>query len=333
MTSSFLGILAFLSVGTGPVDESFEHTHKSRSDHWARGTLEQRLDEGQLNPWPVKVLSIGHTIASYQQYGAGEAYFHHGLDIRADEGSPILASRGGKVVNVENYVLGNPQYWEVAILDADGFLWQYHHVDYDSIPAEIHDAFKKGKEIANGTKIGNVVYWPIVSFGERYNHIHLNILGKNKEFLNPFEFLEPLNDTIAPEIGEIGILKNGNKVEGTHVSGSYSLYAEVKDLVLSNVFTLPPTSIDVEIDGGAPFTVWKFDHLPGGADENKFVSRFYVPKMVCGNYSCRKPIIDLGFKVVESQVFPTQIGPHRVTIRVKDDVGNAAVRDFTYTTE
>lgn len=332
MHSSLLGVFALLSLNFGPHDETFEHTHKSRSAVYASGVFYETSQRAKA-PWPVKVLSIGHTMASYQQYGVGEAYFHHGLDIRADEGAAVIASRGGKVVNVENYVAGNPQYWEVAVLDADGFLWQYHHVDRNSIPDEVLSAFKTGKEIADGTKIGSVVYWPVVTFGERFHHIHLNILGKNKEFLNPFEFLEPLADNDSPEIHEIGLLKNGKKVTGNKVTGNYSVYADVRDLILSKVFVVPPTSIEVQVDNEAPFTVWKFNKLPGGSDENKFVSQFYVSSLVCGNYQCRKPIVDLSFKTTPQQIFPLGGGSHTVTLRVLDDVGNSAVKDFTYSAE
>lgn len=315
------------------LDEEIERDYKPVSMNLAYGELEtlRGLDRAHEFQWPVKVLSIGHTIASYQNYsGLASAYFHHGLDIRADVGSDVRLSRGGKVVNIENYQLGSPQYWEVAILDEDGFLWQYHHVDHDTIPQAIFDAYKNGTEVQAGDKIGTVVYWPIVSFGERYHHIHLNILGKNKEFFNPFEFLEELGDTSGPEIAEIGILKNGKALADNKVSGNYTLYAHAKDLVLSKVFVLPPNSIEMQIDDRAPQTVWKFDHLPGGASENQFVTKFYVPNLACGDYGCRKPIFDLGFKTAPTQVFPVATGEHTVTVKVSDDAGNSASKSFTW---
>jgi hypothetical protein len=169
----------------------------------------------------VQLLSIGHTIASYQNYGTG-AYFHHGLDIRAEAGSEVHASAGGKVINLENYEPGNPAYWEIAILDDEGFIWQYHHVDRDTIPQAIEDAFKTGGSIAQGTLLGKVYLWPEFSFGERYNHIHVNVIGKDKAYLNGFAFLNPLDDKAAPEIVEIALLQNGEKLSGTNVSGPYS---------------------------------------------------------------------------------------------------------------
>ena len=67
--------------------------------------------------WPFEALSIGHSMASFQSYSWGQAYFHHGIDIRGDEETPIYAAVGGKVVNVANYYKGSRYYWEVAILD------------------------------------------------------------------------------------------------------------------------------------------------------------------------------------------------------------------------
>lgn len=331
-----LPLLASLQQVPQPAqfDEDFERDFHSPSRELATGDLRQFKiqDSTQSFRWPVKVLSIGHTIASYQNYaGVSSAYFHHGLDIRADAGSDVLLARGGKIVNIENYVPGSPQYWEIAVLDEDGFVWQYHHVEKTDIPQEVFDAYQKGTEIKAGTKIGTVVYWPIVSFGERYNHIHLNILGKDKEFLNPFLFLEPLHDTSSPEIAKIGLLKNGEALKGNQVSGSYSLYAHVKDLVLSNVFVLPPNSIEIQIDEREPQTVWKFDSLPGVASEKQYVNQFYVQNLVCGNYQCRMPIFDLGFRTSSlSQVFPLTPGEHTVIVNVADDAGNTASQSFTW---
>ena len=45
-------------------------------------------------------------------------------------------------------------------------MWQYHHVDEDSIPQAIHDAYKSGEKIAAGSKVGEIFYWTVTSFGE-----------------------------------------------------------------------------------------------------------------------------------------------------------------------
>lgn len=313
--------------------EEIERDFQSPTAALATGRLDTDGNPS-LSPWPVKVLSIGHTMASYQSYGmVSSAYFHHGLDIRADAGSDVIASRGGKVVNVENYEPGQKEYWEVAILDDDGFLWQYHHIDPNSIPSSVHDAFKKGDRISDGTKIGTVVYWPIVSYGERYHHVHLNILGSGKEYVNPFAFLQPLKDTVGPEIASIMLVQNGKKVSGNSVSGSYTIAAELRDWILSDVFTVPPNEIKFSVDGAPMQTMWKFEKLPGGASNKDFVNKFYIPSLACGDYSCRKPIVDLGFKKSHGQFFPTTKGNHDLKIEVTDFENNKASKTYSWTVQ
>src|SRR5688500_15621489 len=121
-------LISATGCGRGFTDEASLHGEAERRLNPAVASLATgRLPTGRplRHPWPVTVLSIGHTSASYQNYG-GSPYFHHGLDVRADAGSDVLAAAGGKVVNIENYG-GSAAYWEVAILDDEGFLWQYHH--------------------------------------------------------------------------------------------------------------------------------------------------------------------------------------------------------------
>jgi hypothetical protein len=334
--NTLLGILAFLTVNA-PIQnvghEEHERFYKPEYLSIATGELAARSTR-ELHPWPVNVLSIGHTNASYQVYGLlSSAYFHHGLDIRANAGSAVLASTGGKVVNIENYVLGNPAYWEIAILDDEGFLWQYHHVDRSSIPECVFVAFKNGSRIEQGTKIGEVFYWEIETFGERYHHIHLNVLGKGKNYLSPFAFLEKLPDTQGPTFGEIALTQGNKKISGSTVSGSYSVMAELKDLILHERFIVPPHEIIIRIDNGLPQTVWKFDSLPGGSSEEKYVHELYIPGVTCGNYSCRKPIVNLGFSKEGKAVFPQSSGNHEVEVEIRDYNGNGATKKFSWSVQ
>lgn len=320
----------FVFAGELPPDERAERNWKPAYLSQATGVFAKRSKRSQAKIWPVKVLSIGHTIASYQNYGDGQPYFHEGLDIRADAGSDVVAAVGGKVLGVNHYMAGSA-YWEVAIQDDDGFIWQYHHVDHDSVTPAVYDALHNGTRLAEGTKIGEVYYWEVVSFGERYNHIHLNVLGKNKQILNGFAFLPPLADTVGPQIVDIGLLQNGEKVEGNSVSGKYTLYAQINDLILSKVFIVPPHQITIAIDNKDPQVVWSFDSLPGGDSEMKFVEDFWVPSLACGDYDCRRPVLDLGFSVTPHQIFPTTPGPHTVHVGASDYAGNATEREFSYT--
>lgn len=331
-------LLASVFISQAQFSEDPEHLHAKAEERTppqyldlAKGRLNKRARKSEA--WPVeKVLSIGNTGGMYQNY-SWDPYFHHGLDIRADAGSTVRASRGGKVVNIENYEPGVAAYWEIAILDDEGFLWQYHHVDHDSIPQAVLDAFENGGRVETGDKIGEVFYWPITSFGERYHHIHLNILGVNKEYLSPFLFLETLEDHSAPVFAKVGVLKDGEAVSEDRVAGPYSLYAQIDDLILSKVFANPPHEIRVSIDGGASRTVWNFDKLPGGGDISAHVHDFYVSSMVCGNYQCRKPVVNLGFTLEGKLPFPQAKGTHQVEITARDFNGNQTEKSYSWTVD
>lgn len=287
------------------------------------------------SPWPFQLLSIGHNMASYQYYGGGldQAYFHHGLDIRSLEAEKVYASRGGKVVNFENYVRGNRLYWEIAILDNEGYLWQYHHIDRNSIPSEIENAYKNGSSIADGTFLGEIVYWPVVSFGERYHHLHLNVLDGNKNFVNPFHFLEPLDDKSVPEILEIGIIKNKKIVTNNKVSGTYKLYAKVSDFTLHNKFILPPYEIKIKVDNQEEQIVWKFDQLPGGSSIENFANDFYFPDQTCGDYNCREIFINLNFSKLSSQAISYGKGNHQILVTIADFAGNRSSKIYQWIEE
>jgi hypothetical protein len=297
----------------------------------ATGVL-TKSEPGGTYDWPVNILSIGHTMASYQYYG-GAPYFHHGLDIRADAGTDVIAAVGGKVVNIENYSPGNAAYWEIAILDPNGFLWQYHHIEHDSIPRAIHDAFRNETEIATGTKLGEVFFWGVDTFGERYHHIHLNVLGANREYLNPFAFLKPLADERSPQIVQIGALKNRRAVNGNTVTAPYSLYATIHDLILHERFVVPPNRVAIKVDGGEWQTVWKFDTLPGGSSNEEYVSDFFVPSLTCGNYDCRKLTIDLGFVADDLRAFPQTRGLHHLEVEAEDYAGNKTTGTYDWTVQ
>jgi hypothetical protein len=279
--------------------------------------------------WPFPLLSIGNNMQSYQDY-TNSPYWHDGLDVRAVEDQPVYTAVGGKVVNIQNYQPGNALYWEIAILDAEGFVWKYHHIDSSTITAEIKNAYKTGGTVATGSLIGNVVRWPVTSFGERYHHLHLLVVGKDGQYINPFLMMEPLPDTKAPVIKKIGIAKDHRPFEGTQVSGPHALYLEASDLVLHEKFLLPPHKISYKLDGGALVVVWEFVHLPSGKNDTDFINDFYM-KGTCGDYSCRKFYFNLNFTPeAPRKTMTLSPGAHRVQVFVEDMVGNKTSESFQW---
>jgi len=221
-------------------------------------------------------------------------------------------------------------YWEVAVLDPNGYIWVYHHIERRSIPQLIWDAFAdyqadpvNGGFIPADTHIGNIVKWTDKAFHLRtFNHIHLNILGAGGVYLNPFAFHTALADTDPPEILEVGLLQGGALYAGgTEIPGDYSLYVHARDLVLDEMYYLPPNEVTFTVDGGPANTTWRFDTLPGGANDKVYLNDFYVSP-TCGDYHCREFYIDVGFIKDSQYAFPAAGGEHTVVVTVRDYAGN-----------
>ena len=292
--------------------------------------------------WPFTVVQMGHVIQSYQDYG-GAPYFHHGIDMIAPYGTSVYTYSGGQVVNVENYNSSYPApYWEVAILDAEGYVRQYHHLAQPSIPTAIYQAYQawqqdhqNGGFIPAGTKLGEIVEWPVYSFGYYFNHIHLNILADNDVYLNPLEFHTLLADNQPPVILHTGLTLNNTLVSGDTITESqipnYGLYAHVGDLFLSQVYTLPPYKIAFSLDGAPWETVWEFHTFPGGSDDTLFVEDFFIAPPTCGDYDCRQFYIDLGFSVAGQRQFPSQNGSHTIQVQTWDYNQNSDLDSYTWT--
>ncbi len=311
------------------VDEEIEHNW--HPGYLSLATGDPNLSDHGVYAWPYDLDSIGWIMQAYQDYG-GAPYFHHGTDMMKMWGTQVFNRSGGQVINIENYQYGSPLYWEVAVLDPDGYIWQYHHIDEPTIPQFIWDKYNEyladpvnGGFIMANTYIGNNVEWPIYNF----HHIHVNILAAGGVFINGFEFHTPLPDTSGPEIQSIGLLQNGQILPGNSVEGNYSLYVRARDLILSNIYYLPPYDIKFSVDGGPEQTTWRFDQLPGGADDTAFLNDFYVVPPTCGDYECRDYYIDLGFIPNSQYVFPATGGEHTILVTVDDYAGNTTSQSFT----
>ena len=326
---------AYLNPADALVDEQIEHAWHPAYLDMATGDPTLQNEHG-VYAWPFDLNSIGWSMQSYQDYG-GASYFHHGMDMMKMWGTNVYNRSGGQVINIENYQPGWDLYWEVAILDPDGYIWQYHHINELTIPDEIWDKWYEYQADPNAgyippdTYIGDIIEWPVWSFGKQFNHIRLNILSAGGVYVNGFEFHDNLPDTDGPEIQSVGLLKNGQIHSGNEIVGDYSLYVQARDLIMDDVYYLPPWEITFSIDCGPEQTTWRFDTLPGDADDTAYLDDFYVVPPTCGDYGCRNYFIDLGL-IPDSQFeFPNSDGEHAVYVTVWDYAGNIASQSFTYT--
>ena len=317
-------------------DHEIEHAWRPDYLELATGDPSLLTDHG-VYAWPFALDSIGWSMQSYQDYG-GTPYFHHGMDMMKLNGTDVYNRSGGQVINIENYNPGWYLYWEVAVLDPDGYIWQYHHIHEPTIPQNIWDAWYEyqadpvyGGFIDPDTYIGDIVEWPVWSFYQYFNHIHLNILAAGGVYVNGFEFHDPLPDTEGPEIQAVGLLQNGQIYPGNAIEGSYSLYVHARDLILDEYYYLPPWEITFSVDCWPMQTTWRFDTLPGGADDTAYLDDFYVVPPTCGDYECRDYYIDLGFIPDSQFLFPAGGGEHTVQVTVRDCAGNSVSQSYTYT--
>jgi murein DD-endopeptidase MepM/ murein hydrolase activator NlpD len=91
----------------------------------------------------------GHTSADVQSFWGdardGGRRDHHGIDIFADRGTPVVAVRAGTVTRVQETGIGGKQVW---LRDADGHHYYYAHLDAQLV--------RDGQRVAPGDTLGLV---------------------------------------------------------------------------------------------------------------------------------------------------------------------------------
>ncbi|GEM_PF-3041767 len=331
------------------------------------------FDGSKRKPWFFAPTNrphpVAHTHHQFQWYSGGlsSAYFHHGVDIREPVGSKVYVSEGGRITNF--YWYGRrPYYFEIEITDADGYRWQYHHVDRNTVPASIAQIAAKKGSIARGTLIGANVYWPARAYGALFHHIHLNVLGPDGRYVNPLNLLLPITDTKAPTISRIYITRNASSTvlnprgaSGATVGGKLDFVAQAQDLVGTQPYQLTIYRMTWqlrELTGNGTHNVpetdlWKFDFLPGGGNRNAHVWDIFRYRLVDGftslytrgNYSSRvfyyvltnrvgssvndtAGYFDSGARGLDGKLLYPN-GTYRLTVKAYDIRGNTGTASIT----
>ena len=305
----------------------------------------QRLDPTPakgLN-WPVSfedaAHSMGNVMTQYQEYGDGHPYFHGGCDLRAKDGSWVTAPVSGKFdaghysydTNDDGSLTkfmkpwpetGQALYFEVSITTDDGIRYEFHHVDRNSIPADLVQGLNRGNaRVTAGQHIGKVATWPQQGAdGSYYHHIHYNIILPSGIRVNP-ESVSPLvSDHVAPNVA--GVYGVNDNDRGALLSQGSALTFHPKELVVTgfdkndtNVYAHTPPSTELIYDSGERVS-WDFreklstatgtfpniqdvfvqslrllsgDTLEtqGNYDENFFLLRLKVPASAKGAFTVR----------------------------------------------
>ena len=164
--------------------------------------------------WPIAPQEGPHEIAGTlgeARGSQGSERFHAGIDVRIDDGTPVLAVRDGIVtdpIGTDDYGslnewlrIGAVSYIHIraargrdnALIDPERFV-----ATYDAITGKTSRIrVKRGARFHTGDVVGSV---------NRFNHVHLNVGWPGQEY-NPLRFgLLQFEDTVPPAIARGGVL-------------------------------------------------------------------------------------------------------------------------------
>ncbi|MEO5666724.1 MAG: hypothetical protein ABIR96_01560 [Bdellovibrionota bacterium] len=306
------------------------------------------MDEHSLE-WPLDLrgdrLLIGNSMIQFQDFDV-PGYWHGGCDVLVNsEKHRILAPIGGRLeaghysysLNDDSGKLikawmpwpgqGDKTYFEIAIINAEGYRFEIHHIDRSSLPANIVALLNAGGgHVDAGTFLGHAVD----SFGD-YNHIHYNIVAPDGTRLNPEYFSRSKPDYEAPEVlNAFAIFDNPVEIQNF---GSGSFARRPKEFVIrvvdryfaGDTFDHAPLLAQLQAQSG-PVSGWDFRRAlvtePGVWPRlfDFILKRITAPdgtRYVTGSGYGR------GISLIRIPVTPSQEGPFEILLG--DDSGNQTI--------
>ena len=238
---------------------------------------ETSLPPAHALTWPVRFQdpehTLGNVMAQFQPFG--DPYYHGGDDLRVNAGAEISSPVDGKLEagaysysahpdgSLEKFWKpwpqeGDPTYFEVAVVADDGIRYEFHHVDRDTLPADIVAKLNAGGgRAARGDQLGHAVEFPVAG----YNHVHYNVVLPNGARVNPEYASVLLPDHIAPAILHAFAVDPSGEAKdfggGRFAPPVSEFVLHVVDKQDANVYEHPPAFALLKFDGGAQ-TLWDF---------------------------------------------------------------------------
>lgn len=232
--------------------------------------------------WPIQFLdskrTIGNSMPEYQNYGT-EAYYHGGSDLRLKKEGAVTSPVNGFLQGDFYTFVTDPEtghdvkytkpfsdggddlYFEITVKSADGFQFEFHHVNPNNLPANIQALVEKGGgEIHQGDLVGYASIWPVVRLGSYYDHIHYNIIAPNGASANAEYFSVNLPDASAPVIKNIYAIYKDKKIEVVNnklLAMPTELLVSAYDMKGDNIYPLPPVYVEAEFNKKEK-TIWDF---------------------------------------------------------------------------
>lgn len=297
-------------------------------------------------PWPVQFADSRHTIGNsmpqYQNY-SNEAYYHEGADLRVARSQRVLAPVDGFLQgDYYTYVTdpntgedkkytkpfsegGDDLYFEITIRTPEGFQLEFHHVSPTVLPQNISElVLRGGGYIRKGDVLGTTAIWPVSRFGERYDHIHYNLISPDGVYMNPEFFSIGLGDKVLPVIKNIFAIYKDRKIEvlNNTLSGMPSeLIVSAIDIKGENIYPLPPVSVSAEWSDNKKFG-WEFSQVLVNAlgkfpDIREVFARNL--KLTDGRSFTTKGDYTNTVFLFRLKIAPNAKGPVRLTVRDSSD--------------
>lgn len=311
--------------------------------------------EAHSLPWPVPFEDARHTIGNvmtqFQNYDttSAAAYYHGGDDLRVHSREWVSAPISGRLEaghyaydtladgSMKKYWKpwpeeGDAMYFEVAVINPQGYRFEMHHIDRDTLTEPVLAALKAGHgSVQAGEKLGQVVEWPNSDTDETtYNHTHYNIISPEGVNLNPEHYSRELGDHVAPQITAIYAVSGSDARplgdDGRLAQAPDELVVAAFDKLGDNIYKHTPSYARLVFENGTE-TTWDFRERLRTAD-GRFppIWEFFKDALTLatgetltttGNYDSRNFLLRLKVPAGAHGKFRVEIG---------DSAGNIAVR-------
>lgn len=312
--------------------------------------------------WPVDLQRWPHQLGpNFGQFqDLGSRYFHGGQDILSFPGAeirtPVSGVLGGgfysykdlpsghsekRLVGLDDYLEGRGEpkwgkrFFEVSVTTPEGYRFEFHHVDPDSLPRNILQGILRADNVYAGEIVGHVIAFDHQAFGVDYDHIHYNVFSPENNPINPMQVSKKLKDTSAPRITLLGYggkqscrnhLGQFFKLHGPSTefvpSNSGFLVVQVSDLIDGNIIAQAPTVFSVEFVGHSR-VVYDFRHNLFDAEGHPYdIRKMFQEDMCVGLPEMAIPVPGSTFKQSFMKVKIPENFSGRAIIRASDFAGN-----------
>ena len=207
------------------------------------------------------------TISTLQIYGSTPG-FHHGVDLQAPAGTKVYAPVGGTIAVGYYYPrYRTPYTYMVSITAKDGYRWELHHVDPDSIPQSVRDLAASGGTAPQGMQLAAIYDASALGIPP---HLHVDVIDPQGVYHNGLAFFPALADDRPPTIRGVYFVDAASRAaaagrlqgQGVDVpAGKYDLVIDAADEIPPGTWGDSLYALEV-VAAERPVGSMRFDRLP-----------------------------------------------------------------------